>query len=85
LLQITKIMPIKSYLAHPSKGKKEELSQAILALGNCEVVPSENEELLIVVTDTDTVDEDIALKEKLDLLPNLELITLVTGYNTLKK
>jgi len=74
-------MPTKSYLVYASKGKKEALTKDILALGNCEVVPSINEELLIVVTETDTVNEDIALKEKLDSLPNLELISLVAGFD----
>ncbi len=40
------------------------------------MTPSKNEELLIVLTDTETVDEDIALKEKLDTLDYLKLISL---------
>ena len=35
-------MPIKSYLAHPHEGKKEELIVAISALTECEVIPAEN-------------------------------------------
>ena len=77
-------MPIKSYLAHPIDGKKEALTNALNALGNCEVVPSENEELLILITDTQTVEEDKILKESIDALDSLKMLSLVSGFNTPK-
>ena len=57
-------MSIKSYLAHPHDGKKAELIEALSNLGNCEVIPAENKDLLILVTDTDDKLEDENLKEK---------------------
>ncbi len=77
-------MPIKSYLAHPIDGKKEALINALNALGSCEVVPSENEELLILITDTQTVEEDKILKESIDALDSLKMLSLVSGFNTPK-
>ena len=77
-------MPIKSYLAHPVDGKKEALTNALIALGSCEVVPSENEELLILITDTQTVEEDKKLKESIDTLDSLKMLSLVSGFNTPK-
>ncbi len=77
-------MPIKSYLAHPVDGKKETLINALNALGSCEVVPSENEELLILITDTHTLEEDIILKESIDALDSLKMLSLVSGFNTPK-
>ena len=77
-------MPIKSYLAHPIDGKKENLINALNALGSCEVHPSENEELLILITDTQTVEEDIILKESIDALDSLKMLSLVSGFNTPK-
>ena len=78
-------MPIKSYLAHPIDGQKDTLINALNTLGNCEVVPSENEELLILITDTETVEEDIILKESIDTLDSLKMLSLVSGFNTPKK
>ncbi len=77
-------MPIKSYLAHPIDGKKEALIHALQSLDNCEVIPSENEELIIVVTDTLTIEEDKILKEKIDAIDSLKMVSLVSGFNTPK-
>tara|TARA_R110002126_G_scaffold21419_9_gene77426 strand:+ start:82 stop:318 length:237 start_codon:yes stop_codon:yes gene_type:complete len=75
-------MPIKSYLAHAISGKKEELMKALLSLGQCEVVPAENEDILALVTDTPNEEVELLLKEKIEALPNLKLLSLVSGFNT---
>ena len=77
-------MPIKSYLAYPFEGKKDILKKSLEALDNCEVIPSENEELIIVLTDTLTLEEDKKLKETIDTLDSLKMISLVSGFNTPK-
>jgi nitrate reductase NapAB chaperone NapD len=77
-------MPIKSYLAHPHDGKKEMLINAISQLSNCEVIPAENKNLLIVVTDTDNKIEDEQLKETIEALDSLKLLALVSGFNAPK-
>ena len=58
-------MPIKSYLAHPHDGKKAELVAALSCLSACEVIPAENKDLLIVVTDTPDTLEDEKIKEQI--------------------
>jgi nitrate reductase NapAB chaperone NapD len=77
-------MPIKSYLAHPQEGKKEELVKAIANLKYCEVLPAENKEVLVLVTETQTESQDILLKEKLDAIDSLKLLVLVSGFNSPK-
>jgi len=77
-------MPIKSYLAYPIDGQKTTLVNALHALGNCEVIPSENEDLLVLITDTQTLEEDIKLKESIDALDSLKMLSLVSGFNTPK-
>lgn len=77
-------MPIKSYLAHPHKDKKHELIKALSAINECEVIPAQNEDLLVVVTDTkDDIEEDI-LKEKLETIESLKLLAMVSGFNATK-
>lgn len=78
-------MPIKSYLAYPKDGNKDALIKALDAFDECEVIPSENEELLIVVTDTETLEDDLQLKEKIDAIESLKMLSLVSGFNTPKK
>ncbi|MEC3907788.1 hypothetical protein VOI54_12225 [Tamlana sp. 2201CG12-4] len=78
-------MPIKSYLAHPHDGKKAELVKAISKLNNCDVIPAENKDLLIVVTDTDNKSEDENLKEQIEAIESLKLLAMVSGFDTPKK
>ncbi len=77
-------MPIKSYLAHPHKNKKEELIKALSSLENCEVVPAENKDLLILITDTQNNLEEDTIKEKLEAIDSLKLLAMVSGFNTPK-
>lgn len=74
-------MPIKSYLAHPLSGKKEALMQELLKLENCEIVPAENEDLLVVVTDTPDEISDKKLTEQIETIDSLKLLALVSGFN----
>jgi nitrate reductase NapAB chaperone NapD len=77
-------MPIKSYLAYPFNGKKDSLVKEIISLEHCEVIPSENEDIIVVVTDTLTIEEDKKLKDTIDALEHLKMISLVSGFNTPK-
>jgi nitrate reductase NapAB chaperone NapD len=77
-------MPIISYLAHPQEGKKDELLEALSTMDQCEVIPAENKNLLIVVTDTDTDEEQDDLKEIIEAIDSLKLLALVSGFNTPK-
>ncbi|GAA4272840.1 hypothetical protein U6A24_06125 [Aquimarina gracilis] len=75
-------MPIKSYLAHPYSGKKDELIQALSSIKQCEIMPAQNKDLLILVTETNNEAEEDILKEKLDTIDSLKLLALVSGFNT---
>ncbi|WP_299215220.1 hypothetical protein [uncultured Aquimarina sp.] len=75
-------MPIKSYLAHPHIGKKNELAETLSKIDQCEVMPAENKNVIVLVTETDTDQEDEQLKEKLETIPSLKLLALVSGFNT---
>lgn len=75
-------MPIKSYLAHPHDGKKENLIQALQEFEFCEVIPAENKNLLILVTETDTKEQEDQLKEQIESIDSLKLLAMVSGFNT---
>ena len=78
-------MPIKSYLVHPKEGKKGTVAQALSALEQCNVVPAENEDVLVLVTETESKQEEAMLKEKLERVKNVKLMALVSGFNTPKE
>lgn len=78
-------MPIKSYLAHPHQGKKKHLIKAISELDQCEVIPAENKDILVVITETDSKQEEEGLRLKLDAIDSLKLLAMVSGFNTPKR
>ena len=51
-------MPVFSYLAYPVSGSKEQLLDDLTALDFCEVTSAENEDVLILVTDTPDEESD---------------------------
>lgn len=75
-------MPIISYLAHPHEGKKEELIKALEGLNECEVIPAQNKDLLVLVTETESKAEEDILKQKLETIDSLKMLSMVSGYNT---
>ncbi len=78
-------MPIKSYLAHPFQGKKDELIKALSSIKQCEVIPAQNKDLLILVTESkNNLEEDI-IKQKIETIKSLKLLAMVSGFNSPNK
>ena len=72
-------MPIKSYLAYSGRGRRDELAATLRALGGCQVIPSVNRDLLVLVTDTPDEAADEALQKALARVELLEGLALVAG------
>lgn len=72
-------MPIKSYLAYPERGRRDELAAALGRLGGCQVVRSMNRDLLVLITDTPDEAAEAALETALAALPGLQGLSLVAG------
>ncbi|MDC9721418.1 MAG: hypothetical protein PSN34_01425 [Urechidicola sp.] len=77
-------MPIISYLVYPQEGKKNELLKNLSLFDNCEVIPAENEDILILITDTFDNKAEEQLLEKVDALESLKLRSMVSGFNSPK-
>lgn len=78
-------MPIKSYLAHPVQDKMEVLQNKLSQIEACEVIPSKNQDLLIVVTETINEEEEQQLQNKLETIEEIQLLSLVSGFNSPQK
>jgi nitrate reductase NapAB chaperone NapD len=74
-------MPIKSYLAYPVRGRRDDLAAALRALAGCEVVAAANRDLLVVVTDTLDDAAEEALQRALAAVPGIEGLALVAGVD----
>ena len=73
-------MPVFSYLAYPVKGAKEKLLNDLAALDYCTVTPAENEEILILVTDTPDENVEDELQKNLNSLKSLESLGMTFGH-----
>lgn len=73
-------MPIISYLAYPKAGAKAELLKELTALAYCEATPAENEDLLILLTDTPDDGAEKALQERLKALRSLQSLGMTFGH-----
>lgn len=73
-------MPVKSYLAHAFEGEKDALVFALAKLPACEYYVAENEDIVVVVTDTPDEQEENILYDTLVGLPALKNLSLVSGF-----
>ena len=73
-------MPVFSYLAYPKKGAKQELLNDLGNLDYCEATPADNENILILITDTPDDETEKALQEKLKELKTLESLGMTFGH-----
>jgi nitrate reductase NapAB chaperone NapD len=73
-------MPVFSYLAYPIQGAKAQLLDDLAALDFCEVTPAENEEVLILVTDTPDEKTEKELQKKLKEIKSLESLGMTFGH-----
>jgi hypothetical protein len=72
-------LPIKSYLAHPVEGRRDELARTLGGLGGCAVVPAANRDVVVLVTDTPDEVAEQDLQDTLSRVPGLQCLTLVAG------
>lgn len=73
-------MPVFSYLAYPKQGAKQALLNELAALEYCEATPADNEEVLILVTDTPDEKKEKALQKKLKKLKSLQSLGMTFGH-----
>lgn len=75
-------MVIKSYLVYPHQEKTDELKASLSKMPECEIIPALNHDLLVLVTETEDESAEKALIARLEALPALQNLALVSGHNT---
>jgi nitrate reductase NapAB chaperone NapD len=73
-------MSIKSYLVYPRPGLKLELITQLSNLRGCEIIPAENRDVVILVTETPDQLEENELEQRILSLPAVESLNLVCGF-----
>ena len=74
-------MPIFSYLAIPRHGARDTLCAELSGLRHCQIVPAENREIIVLLTDTPDEDSERRLQEQLKNLTSLQSLSLAFGYD----
>ncbi len=74
-------MPIFSYLAIPKDGAREDLCVELSRIDHCQVIPAENRDVVVLVTDTPDEALEKELQKKLKGLKSLHSLSLSFGYN----
>ncbi len=74
-------MPILSYLALPQTGGLKQLCNDLDGLEYCEIIPSLNEEVVVLVTDTPDLKAEKNLQKTLKELPSLQSLSMTFGHN----
>ncbi len=73
-------MPIFSYLAYPENNKKDELIKSLKKFKSCEVKAAENEDVLILVTDTPNEEANKQLQDDIKALDSLQSLSMTFGH-----
>ena len=73
-------MPVFSYLAYPKQGAKQDLLDDLSALDHCEATPADNQNILILITDTPDEETEKDLQKKLKKLKTLESLGMTFGH-----
>lgn len=74
-------MPIFSYLAIPHSGARAKLNTELSSLEFCQVIPAENQDILVLVTDTPDDASEKHLQKMLKKLQSLQSLSLTFGYD----
>jgi len=74
-------MPIFSYLAMPRNGAKDALCAELSALEYCQVFPADNQEVVVLVTDTPDETIERSLQSALKTVESLQSLSLAFGYD----
>lgn len=80
-ISVRETMPIFSYVAIPREGAREELCTELSSLKYCQIIPAENNEIVVLVTDTPDEDIERSLQDKLKNLTSLQSLSLAFGYD----
>ncbi len=76
-------MPIFSFLAYPEKNMKDQLIRDLSHMDYCEVKASENQDVLILLTDTPDEETNKDLIAAIKEIKSLQSLSMTFGHTDL--
>ncbi|MCI5221476.1 MAG: hypothetical protein D3924_02035 [Candidatus Electrothrix sp. AR4] len=73
-------MPIFSYLALPKTNAMEELTADLSSMKYCEIIPSDNQEVVVLITDTPDENAEKELQYMLKRTQSLQSLSMTFGH-----
>ncbi len=73
-------MPIFSFIAYPENSLKNQLIKDLSLMQYCEVKPSDNKDVLILITDTPDEETNKNLINKIKNLSSLQSLSMTFGH-----
>lgn len=72
-------MPVCSYLVIPDPGRTRALADRLNDIAGCEAAPARNRDLLILVTETPGLEEENALRERIEAMDDIRALLFTFG------
>jgi nitrate reductase NapAB chaperone NapD len=73
-------MPFFSYLAIPEPGAGQELCAALAATPHCEIIPADEDNIVILVTDAPDEEAEKSLQAELKKIKALQALFMTFGH-----
>jgi nitrate reductase NapAB chaperone NapD len=74
------MMPIFSFIAYPENSMKDQLVKDLSLMQYCEVKPSDNKDVLILLTDTPDEETNKNLITQIKELSSLQSLSMTFGH-----
>ena len=72
-------MPTCGYVVLPLPGARDESVEALSRMGGCEVFPAEDQDLLLLVTHTESFEADIELRCRVQAERSVQALLMTFG------
>ncbi len=72
-------MAICSYIVYPQPGSRDALRSKLTGIAGCDVMPAENNDVMILVTDTNSDSHETAVQQALKQIPEIQCLALTFG------
>lgn len=73
-------MPVLSYLALPRTGQKQQLYNDLAAMEYCQPIPADNQDVVLLVTDTPDQKTEKRVRQQLKKVDSLQSLSMVFGH-----
>ena len=73
-------MPVLSFLAYPENNMKEQLIKDLSALDYCDIKVADNDDVLILITDTPDEETNKELLTTIKNLASLQSLSMTFGH-----